>query len=122
MTKALKQTRDRVKIGEPAKFDGGKVRLELIPPEFLAATGRGLTYGANKYAAGNWAEGSGLPHSRLYGALLRHLNAYWSGEDIDAESGNCHLDHAACMLAFLIAGRERGHGEDDRKAVGAAKR
>ena len=75
-----------------------------------------------KYSAGNWATGGGFDHSRLYGALQRHLTAYWSGEDIDAESGNCHLDHAACMLAFLITHRERHVGKDDRWVVGAAQR
>lgn len=104
----------------PQKHDGAKLRLELIPPEFLLATARGLGYGAKKYAAGNWAQAPGLDHSRLYGALQRHLNAYWSGEDIDAESGNCHLDHAACALAFLIASRARGLGADDRVAIGVA--
>lgn len=111
----------RSPVNGPAKFDGDKLRLELIPPEFLQATARGLGYGAKKYAPGNWATGKGLDHSRLYGALQRHLTAYWSGEDVDAESGNCHLDHAACMLAFLIAGRERKLGEDDRVSIGVAK-
>ena len=104
----------------PQKFDGEKLRLDLIPPEFLNAAARGLGYGARKYSAGNWAQQPGLDHSRLYGAIQRHLNAYWSGEDVDTESGNCHLDHAACMLAFLIAGRQRGLGRDDRRDVGAA--
>lgn len=106
---------------QPQKLDTGKLRLELIPPEFLEATARGLGFGAKKYSAGNWATGAGFDHSRLYGALQRHLTAYWSGQDIDAESGNCHLDHAACMLAFLIAHRERGLGNDDRVTVGAAR-
>ncbi len=102
----------------PKKYDSGKLRLELIPPEFIHATARGLGYGAQKYSAGNWAVGQGFEWSRLYGALQRHLVAFWSGEDLDAESGNCHLDHAACMLAFLIAHRERRLGKDDRVDVG----
>lgn len=102
------------------KHDQDKLRLELIPPEFLDATARGLTYGARKYAAGNWAQGEGFAWSRLYGAIQRHLNAFWGGEDIDPESGNCHLDHASCMLSFLIAQRERGTGEDDRVKIGVA--
>lgn len=103
---------------QPLKYDDAKVRLELIPPEFLWATGRGLTYGAKKYAAGNWATGEGFEWSRLYGALLRHLTAWNQGEDVDKESGNSHLDHAACMLAFLIAHVERRKGTDDRVEVG----
>ncbi len=107
---------------QPVKLDSKKLRIELIPPEFLFATARGMTYGAEKYAAGNWATGDGFDWSRLYGALQRHLNSFWSGEDIDEESGNHHLDHAACMLAFLIAHRDRELGTDDRKEIGVTNR
>lgn len=102
----------------PLKFDQDKVRLELIPPEFLWATGRGLTYGARKYAPGNWCVGDGFDWSRLYGGLQRHLVAWASGEDLDPESGNNHLDHACCMLAFLVAHVQRKHGKDDRQKTG----
>lgn len=105
----------------PLKYDETKVRLELIPPEFIWATGRGLTYGASKYAPGNWSTGDGFQWSRLYGGLQRHLTSWNSGEDYDPESGNNHLDHACCMLAFLIAHIERKHGEDDRVSNGVAK-
>lgn len=103
---------------QPLKYDKEKVRLELIPPEFLWATGRGLTYGAKKYAAGNWSTGDGFEWSRLYGALQRHLVAWAGGQDVDPESGNHHLDHACCMLAFLVAHIERNKGKDDRIANG----
>lgn len=103
----------------PLKFDGGKVRLELVPVELIQGAGRGTTFGAQKYSAGNWATAPGFDHSRLYGGLQRHLTSYWSGEDNDPESGLCHLDHAACMLAFLMAHRARGLGRDDRTEVGA---
>lgn len=105
----------------PLKYDDNKIRLELIPPEFLWATGRGLTYGARKYSPGNWATGEGFEWSRLYGGLLRHLTQWNGGEDIDSESGNHHLDHACCMLAFLVAHVVRQHGKDDRQANGVAR-
>ena len=104
----------------PLKFDQEKIRLELIPPEFLWATGRGLTYGARKYSPGNWATGEGFEWSRLYGGLLRHLTQWNGGEDIDSESGNHHLDHACCMLAFLVAHVARQKGVDDRISNGVA--
>jgi hypothetical protein len=106
----------------PLKFDKEKIRLELIPPEFLWATGRGLSYGARKYSPGNWATGEGFEWSRLYGALQRHLTQWNGGEDYDAESGNHHLDHACCMLAFLVAHIERKHGKDDRRETGVSMR
>lgn len=102
------------------KFDEEKVRLELVPPEFIIACGRGLTFGAKKYSPGNWAKQPGFDYSRLYGALMRHLTAYWSGEDNDPESGLPHLDHAACMLSFLIASIARDIGRDDRINIGAS--
>lgn len=40
--------------------------------------------------------------SDVYSALLRHLTAFWDGENIDSESGLHHLDHAAACLAFLV--------------------
>ena len=104
----------------PLKYDDNKIRLELIPPEFLWATGRGLTYGARKYSPGNWATGEGFEWSRLYGGLLRHLTQWNGGEDIDSESNNHHLDHACCMLAFLVAHVARQKGVDDRISNGVA--
>lgn len=37
-------------MSEGRKDDGGKVRLELLPPELLFATASILTFGANKYS------------------------------------------------------------------------
>lgn len=99
------------------KFDGEKkCRPELIPPEMLTALGTILAFGAEKYAPGNWSKG--MQWSRMYGGLLRHLNAWAAGDESDPESGQPHLWHAACMLAFLLAHTEREIGEDDRFHVG----
>lgn len=87
------------------KYDGDKVRLELVPMEFLNAAGRALTFGASKYSEHNWA--NGIKISRLVGALLRHTSAWWAGEHEDPESGLNHLDHACACLAMLIATVER---------------
>jgi hypothetical protein len=106
---------------QPQKHDQQKTRLELIPPEFLEGVGKVLTFGAKKYAAGNWASGDGFDWSRLYGALLRHMMAWANGEDVDPESGLSHLYHAGCMLAFLAAHVERGMGTDDRATIGIRK-
>lgn len=94
------------------KDDRGKVRMELIPPELLVAVGDVLTFGAEKYADRNWEHG--LKWSRPFGALMRHMWAWWGGEQKDPETGRSHLWHAACCIAFLVAYEERGDGEDDR--------
>ncbi|WP_282026835.1 dATP/dGTP diphosphohydrolase domain-containing protein [Limimaricola cinnabarinus] len=94
------------------KDDGGKIRMELIPPELLTAVGSILTFGAVKYAPRNWE--LGMDWSRVYGALLRHLNAWWAGEQTDPETGKSHLWHAGACISFLIAFEQRGSGNDDR--------
>ena len=103
---------------EPQKFDGEKIRVELLPVDALEEIAKVLTFGAIKYAAGNWATGSGFKWSRLAGALLRHIFAWMRGEDRDPESGISHLAHAGCMLLFLLSHVLRNHGEDDRAPTG----
>lgn len=94
------------------KHDGAKVRMDLLPPDFLFATAEVLTFGAKKYAEYNWA--AGFDWSRVYGAAQRHLNAWWMGEDKDTETGLSHLAHASCCLAFLVTFERRKMGRDDR--------
>lgn len=99
---------------EPAwKQDGGKPRMDLLAPEFLFGTAEVLRFGAAKYAERNWEQG--MSWGRCFGALMRHLWAWWSGEEIDRESGLPHLDHASCCLMFLRAYSARKIGTDDRK-------
>src|SRR4051812_14133844 len=83
------------------KFDEGKPRYDLLPPEGALAVANILEFGARKYAARNWEKG--MDWSRPFGAAQRHLWAWWSGEKTDPDSGRSHLWHAACNLFFLIA-------------------
>lgn len=109
-------------LKEGTKFDEGKVRLELIPPEILYAVGTVLTFGASKYQERNWEKG--MKWSRVFGALMRHMWAWWGGkgpttksflfEDKDSETAYSHLWHAATCILFLVAYEERSVGEDDR--------
>jgi hypothetical protein len=84
---------------EGKKLDQGKAQMGLISGIFMYGLARVLTFGAKKYAAHNWRKG--IAYSRLFDALMRHLWAWWMGEEIDPESGESHLDHAACCLMFL---------------------
>jgi len=104
------------------KKDEGKVRMDLLPPELLFAVAQILTFGAVKYADRNWE--LGMKWGRVFGALMRHLWAWWGGKgpttqsflfgELDEETKFSHLWHAGCCIAFLIAYEERGVGEDDR--------
>lgn len=124
-----------VSVGSPVKVDGsgrkddgGKLRMDLIPPEMICATAAVLGFGAEKYGDRNWERG--MKWSRVFGALMRHMWAWWAGKgptstnfafgDIDGETGFSHLWHAACCIAFLVAYEERKSGEDDRFQGGAS--
>ena len=82
------------------KFDTGKLQYHLIPPETLKALAEVLTFGAQKYAPNNWqlVENG---ETRYLDALMRHLEAYRSGELIDNDSGCPHLSHVLTNAAFL---------------------
>jgi hypothetical protein len=97
---------------EGVKYDKDKPRLDLIPPELLLRMGEVLGHGASKYGERNWE--AGMLWGRVYGATLRHLMAWASGEEKDPETGLPHLAHAATNIAFLLAYDERCLGTDDR--------
>lgn len=102
------------------KFDGGKVRMDLIPVRPLNDIAQVLTVGAAKYGARNWEKG--MDWSRLYGAALRHITAFWSGEDNDPETGLPHLAHAICCLNFLLEYRYTHKNLDDRVKGGLCEK
>jgi hypothetical protein len=89
-----------------------KPRLDLLPPAAMEAIAKVLTFGAGKYGDNNWARGARW--GRYYAALLRHLLAWWRGEELDPETGLSHLAHAGCCLVFLLEYQRNGWGTDDR--------
>lgn len=108
------------------KFDGGKLRFDLIPPRVLTGLVKALTYGAKKYAEWNFRRGANW--GRYFGATNRHLWAFWQGDNFDicAEhngnrppdckecSGNHHLDHALASMVMLYDSVLENRGVDDR--------
>jgi hypothetical protein len=98
--------------GEFQKHDDGKRRYDLLPFDALDEVIKVLEHGAAKYSDHNWTRGTAW--SRYWSASLRHLTAYWRGEDNDRESGLSHLAHAICAILFLLSYQIRGTGTDDR--------
>lgn len=82
------------------KFDTGKLPLELISPTSLNAMAAVLAFGAKKYDARNWEKG--IAYSRIIGAIMRHTNAYLSGEVFDKETGLSHMAHVMTEAMFIL--------------------
>ena len=97
---------------EGLRYDQGKAPLHLLPPELLTEVAKVLDFGAKKYAPRNWEKG--MDWSRVYSSLMRHLLAWWNGEDNDPETGLPHVAHIATNAAFLVAYNARNVGKDDR--------
>jgi hypothetical protein len=100
------------KSGHAVKFDTGKLPWHLVPFDSVEAIGKVLQFGAQKYEPRNWEKG--MPWSRVFSALMRHMVAWQNGEAKDPETGYSHLWHAGCCILFLIAFELRGIGSDDR--------
>lgn len=94
------------------KDDGGKLPHHLLPFDAIDEISKVLQFGANKYAERNWEKG--MNWSRVFGAMMRHMWAWWMGKGTDPETGYSHLAHAACCVLFLLAYEIRGVGGDDR--------
>lgn len=113
-------------LTEGAKFDAGKCRIELFPGEALFGISQVLTFGASKYEDRNWEKG--ISWGRVFGAMMRHMWAWWQGKapskesflfgDLDAETGFSHLWHAGCCLVFLITYEARGMTSFDDRSKG----
>ena len=101
------------KGGQGVKYDQDKTRYDLVPPEALDEIAKVLTFGAHKYSDRNWE--AGMRYGRTFAATMRHLWAWWRGEDKDPETGLSHLAHAGCCIFFALTLQARGRTDlDDR--------
>lgn len=96
------------------KFDQKKPKLSLVPPKAIIGIARAMTHGADKYNRYNYKLDKGLDWDRPYSALLRHIMAWWDGEEIDKDSGLNHLDCAGACMVMLMDLVYSGIGKDTR--------
>jgi hypothetical protein len=95
------------------RFNTGKPQAREVDPNFILGISEVLTKSRDKYPEMNWS----LPtkYSTPYDSALRHIMAFWSGEDFDKETNKHHLLHAATNLMFLyFHTRQENPGADDR--------
>lgn len=91
----------------------GRVPLGLFPDTARIAGAMAMWEGACKYGRYNYRV-AGVLSSVYHDALMRHMTAWWNGEDVDEKSGLPHLSKALACIAILIDAAACHKLTDDR--------
>lgn len=102
-----------------AAIGATKVPLHLVPPSAKYFLALALEDGAKKYGPYNWRD-KGISISTYKAAAERHLDAFWDGEELAADSGVHHIAHAMACCALLLDALTVGKLIDDRPIEGAS--
>lgn len=85
--------------GSGKRFNTGKLRYDLVPPNTIKELAKVLTKGSEKYGERNWE--NGMKWSVVIASLKRHLSKIEECEDYDDESGLLHISHVLANAMFL---------------------
>jgi hypothetical protein len=104
--------KNKGKVG--LRFNQGKLPMYLIPVSWIKGLAEVMRFGSKKYADRNWE--LGMNWSICYSCAMRHMLAWWGGEQCDQESGIHHLLHAAwnCLAGYFYEAVGRYSSFDDR--------
>lgn len=90
-----------------------KAPMSTVPANVMAEVGVAMLEGAAKYGRHNYRV-AGVRASVYYDGVMRHLMAWWEGEDIDPDSGMSHIVKAITSLAVLRDAMHQSMWADDR--------
>lgn len=90
-----------------------KAPMSTVSAAVLAELGVAMLEGAAKYGRHNY-RAVGVRNSVYYDGTMRHLMAWWEGEDLDPDSGVSHITKAIASLVVLRDAMLQGMVEDDR--------
>lgn len=96
-----------------------KPPTHAIPPVALLHLGGAMADGEAKYGLMNWRQ-KRVSASVYYDAAMRHLLAWWDGEDSASDSGCHHLAHVMACMSILLDAEANKTLNDDRPTPGAA--
>ena len=96
--------------GEAGAAKPGLGNISVVAQYYEGAV---MAAGADTYGAYNWCEHP-MKASTYYEAILRHLNAWWLGENNDPKSGYPHMAHIRASGGIIIDQQEAGRIIDDR--------
>lgn len=118
--KMLRQTPAKKDETNPKDLLGlKKVQLDLVPASSIIYQALAMEDGATKYGAFNYRE-KPVKASIYVAAAMRHVMAWYDGEENATDSGKPHLAHALACLGILVDAKETGNLIDNRPYPGAA--
>lgn len=83
--------------------------LTHLPFRALAIVAKVIESGDRKYQAGDWIMApQRIDGRRDLNSALRHIAEFIDGKDVDEDSGESPLAHAAARLLFLLEREARG--------------
>lgn len=83
--------------------------LTRLPFRALAIVAKVIESGDRKYQAGDWIMAPArIDGRRDLNSALRHIAEFIEGKDVDEDSGESPLAHAAARLLFLLEREARG--------------
>lgn len=90
------------KVDNKARTKYTKVNASEVDSRFILGMAEVLTHSANgKYDRDDWKHIPKEDLNMYNDALMRHIYAYLSGEEVDKESGLSHLYHAGTNLMII---------------------
>ena len=90
-----------------------KVPMSCVSAPVVMEMALGMMEGARKYGRHNYRV-AGVRASVYYDAAMRHLMAWWEGQDIDPVSGISHISKAMSALHVLRDAMMNDMWTDDR--------
>lgn len=111
MTETGENPKDRLGLKKPP--------LRLVPPAALLYMAKVMGLGAAKYGPYNWRQKK-VRYTVYLEAAMRHILSALDGEEIDPESGQPHVAHAAACMAIVLDAKATGNLVDDRPTPGVA--
>lgn len=94
-----------------------KVSLTKLPMAGVIHGAHGMMDGADKYGPFNWRENKVIA-SIYVDAAMRHLAAWFEGQETAEDSEVHHLGHAIACCSILLDAQETGNLIDDRPVFG----
>lgn len=96
-----------------AARDGHRCPYHLLPNIGVEYAAYVMLAGTAKYGRFNWRK-TPIEFSTYYGAIRRHLESWFSGENNDSESGYHPLAHVIANCCLVLDAIEQQKAIDDR--------